>query len=149
MHSVLLKLQESVARQLIRKRELRGIPILIRRNGELSQRLDEAVRAGQGVCIVIMPPEPAQAAIDASTLVMTEVILVVRVMENAFAANPRHDALSVAEAVSRLLHGWSPPVRGIATPLALEPDDAWDMPDEPDKKGRFAINVNFNTSATM
>jgi hypothetical protein len=37
MLSVLQNLQSAVARQLQRRHELRGIPILVRRNGDLSQ----------------------------------------------------------------------------------------------------------------
>lgn len=149
MISALLNLQESTARQLRRRRELRDIPVITRRNGDLGARLSEAIKLGRGLCIVVMPPEPTLAGPGGGTLTLAEVILRLRVVENAFAANPRHDALSVAELASRVLHGWQPPVPGITVPLALEEDDAWDVPDEPDKKGRYTIEVSFATAASI
>ncbi|MBN1404456.1 MAG: hypothetical protein JW942_08340 [Opitutales bacterium] len=147
MQSILFKLQEAVAIRLRRRRDFSRIPVLTRKNGELSARVKEAIALG-GLCVVIMPPRPHKVDAAQNTPVITELELCVRVVESAF-QNHGTDALTVAELVSRALHGWQPAAAGITSPLALDSDSAWAMDEEPDKKGRYTIEVNFTSAASL
>ena len=100
--------------------------------------LREALRAGRGLCIVVL-----RARIDGG-----DGVLRVRVVENAFAAHPRHDALSLAEVVSRALHGWNPSLPGFETPFSIDGEDAWDIPEEPDARGRYRVGMRFTARAS-
>jgi hypothetical protein len=148
MQSTFVKLQDAIGRRLTRLRDLGGVPVLIRRNGSLSSGIKEAL-AKRGLCVVVMPPRPHRAASGEATPVFSEVTQCVRVVENAFTPHGGCDALGVAERVSRALHGWQPAVPGITTAFSLDSDDAWSMPDEPDAKGRYTIEVNLITSASI
>ncbi|MFA5258176.1 MAG: hypothetical protein WC360_08495 [Opitutales bacterium] len=147
MQSAFVKLQDAAARRLIRRRDFASIPVLTRRNGNLPASIKEAV-AQRGLCVVVMPPRPRRADAGQETPVFTEVDVCVRVVESAFQSHAG-DAMGVAELVSRALHGWQPATPGITTPLALDADDAWSMDEEPDRKGRYMIEVNFTTSASI
>jgi hypothetical protein len=138
-----------MVKRISRRRDVAGIPVLRRDNGSLSARLREAL-AESGLCIVVMPPRPhhADVTVQASP-VFSEVTLCVRVVESAFSPHEGADALGVAELVSRALHGWQPPVAGISSALTLDAETAWTMPEEPDSKGRYTIEVNFTTSASL
>ncbi len=147
MQSILLKLQEVAAARLRRRREFARIPVLTRKNGELSARVKEAVALG-GLCVIIMPPRPRKADVAQPTPVITRLDICIRVVESAFHSHEA-DALSVAELVSRSLHGWQPVMPGITMPLTLDSDSAWAMDEEPDRKGRYTIEVRFTGSASL
>ena len=83
MQSILFKLQEAVAIRLRRRRDFSRIPVLTRKNGELSARVKEAIALG-GLCVVIMPPRPHKVDAAQNTPVITELELCVRVVESAF-----------------------------------------------------------------
>jgi len=121
--------------------------VLTRLNGNLSAAIKESV-AQRGLCVVVMPPRPHTVAQAQDTPVFTQVDLCVRVVESAFQSHAG-DAMGVAELVSRSLHGWQPATPGITSPLVMDMDDAWSMDDEPDRKGRYTIEVNFTTSASI
>jgi|GEM_PF-3304597 len=147
MQSALVNLQNAMARRLNRRKDFSAIPVLIRQNGSISANIKESI-AQRGLCVVIMPPRPFASDASQGTPVFTEVRVCVRVIESAFQRH-NEDALGVAEMVSRVLHGWKPAVVGITTPIALDDEYAWSMDEEPDKKGRFVIEVNFTTSASI
>lgn len=147
MQSTLFKLQEAAAARLRRRRDFSRIPVLTRKNGDLSARVKEAV-ALTGLCVIIMPPRPHKADDALENVVINELELCVRVVESAFHEHSS-DALSVAELVSRALHGWQPVTVGITMPLALDQDTAWSMDDEPDRKGRYTIEVHFTSGVSF
>lgn len=122
------------------------MPVLARKNG-IAATIRESV-AKAGLCILVMPPRPKDADPTQSTPVFTQVVLTVRVVENAFRLHSGPDSMEVAEIVTRSLQAWQPATSGITAPLALDGDDAWSLDDEPDKKGRYTIEIKFHTSAT-
>ena len=148
MLSVFTKLQDAVVARLKRRSDMQGIPVLARRNGSVAAKIKENV-ASCGLCVVVMPPRPKDASSSSTTPVFTDVVLTIRVVESAFKSHVNADALGVAEIVSRAVHAWQPSVIGITAPLAMDGDDAWSMDDEPDKKGRYTVEIKFNTSATV
>ena len=148
MLSVFEKLQDAVVTRLKRRSDMDGIPVLARRSGSISAKIKENV-ASCGLCVVVMPPRPKDISTSATTPVFTQVTLSVHVIESVFQTHSGGDAMSVAEVVSRALQAWTPPVAGITAQLSLNSDDAWAMADEPDKKGRYTIDINFITSATI
>lgn len=125
---------------------MQGVTILARRNG-IAASIRESI-ARNGLCVLVMPPRPKDAIIAEKTPVFKVVVCCVRVIENAFLTHEK-DAMSVSEIVSRSLHAWQPIVGGIASPLILDNDDAWDLDDEPDKNGLYTIEIKFTTTASV
>jgi hypothetical protein len=148
MLSVFEKLQDAVVARLGRRSDLQGVPVIARRNGSIAAKIRENI-AKRGLCVVVMPPRPKDIKSDATTPVFTEATFCIRVVENAFMTHTGGDAMGVAEIVSRALQAWTPPVTGITAALALDSDDAWSMDEEPDKSGRYTIEINFVTSASI
>ncbi|HNX04677.1 MAG TPA: hypothetical protein PKI32_04210 [Opitutales bacterium] len=147
MDSVFSKLQEAVVARLKRRSDLKGVPVILRKNG-IAATIRESV-AKFGLCVVVMPPRPKDADPTQGTPIFTQVVLTVRVVENAFRLHAGPDSMEVAEIVTRALQAWQPQTVGITAPLAIDGDDAWSLDDEPDKKGRYTIEIKFNTSATV
>jgi hypothetical protein len=148
MLSVFEKLQDAVVSRLKRRSDLQGVPVIARRNGSIAAKIKENV-AKCGLCIVVMPPRPKDISSSATSPVFTEITLCVRVVESAFVTHSGGDAMSTAEIVSRALQAWTPSVTGVTAALAMDSDDAWSMDDEPDSKGRYTIEINFITSASI
>jgi len=146
--SVFEKLQDAVVARLNRRSDLEGVPVIARRNGSIAAKIKENV-AKCGLCVIVMPPRPKDISSSATSPVFTEVTLCVRVVENAFVSHGKGDAYATAEIVSRALQAWTPSVTGITAALAMDSDDAWSMDDEPDKYGRYTIEINFLTSASV
>jgi hypothetical protein len=146
MQSAFTKLQDAVVARLRRRSDMQGVTILARRNG-IAAIVKESI-AKNGLCVLVMPPRPKDATITETTPVFKVVVCCVRVIENAFFTHAK-DAMSVSEVVSRSLHAWQPTVAGIASPLILDNDDAWDLDDEPDKNGRYTIEIKFTTTASV
>lgn len=146
MQSTFTKLQDAVVARLGRRSDLQGVAILARRNG-IGASIRESV-AKNGLCVLVMPPRPKDATASETTPVFKGVVCCVRVIENAFLSHEK-DAMGVSEIISRSLHAWQPAVAGITSPLVLDSDDAWDLDDEPDKKGRYTIEIKFNTTASV
>lgn len=146
--SVFNKFQDAVVTRLARRSDLKGISVLARRNGSIAAQIRENV-ACSGLCVVVMPPRAKDISSTAQTPVFTVVTVCVRVIENVYHGHGGRDAMSVAETVSRALQSWQPTVLGITAPLMMDSDDAWSMDDEPDSKGRYTIEINFATSASV
>lgn len=146
MQSAFSTLQDAVVARLKRRSDMQGVSVLARRNG-ISASIKENI-AKNGLCVLVMPPRPKDATTTATTPVFKGVVFCVRVIENAF-LNHAKDAMSVSEIVSRSLHAWQPAVAGISSPLVLDSDDAWDLDDEPDKNGRYTIEIKFTTTASV
>ena len=141
-------LQDAVVARLTKRSDMQGVPVLARRNGSIAAKIRENI-ASRGLCVVVMPPRPKDISATAKSPVFTQVTLCVRVIESVFRSHPGLDALGVAEIVSRALQAWTPAFSNITAALALDGDDAWTVPDEPDAKGRYIVKVNFLTSATL
>jgi hypothetical protein len=148
MISTFEKLQQAVVARLKRRSDMEGVPVLARNNGSIAAKVREKV-ASRGLCVVVMPPRPKDIATSATAPVFTQITLCVRVIESAYKAHTGMDAVGVAEIVSRALQAWTPQVTGITAALSMDSDDAWSMDDEPDKEGRYTIEINFVTSATV
>jgi hypothetical protein len=146
MQSAFTELQEAVAARLSRRGDMQGVSVLARKNG-IAASIREKV-ASDGLCVVVMPPRPKDATTTAVRPVFKSVVFTVRVVENAFLPHAK-DAMTVAGIVSRSLHAWQPAVAGISSPLVLDGDDAWDLDDEPDKRGRYKIEIKFTTTASL
>jgi hypothetical protein len=146
MQSAFSNLQDAVVARLKRRSDMQGVTVLARRNG-ISATIKENV-AKNGLCVLVMPPRPKDATITVKTPVFKSVVFCVRVIENAFLTHAK-DAMSVSGTVSRALHAWQPAVTGITSPLVLDSDDAWSLDDEPDKNGRYTIEIKFTTTASV
>ena len=146
MQSAFSLLQDAVVARLRRRGDMQGVSVIARRNG-IAASIREGI-AKNGICVLVMPPRPKDATTTESTPVFKSVVFCVRVIENAFRTHAM-DAMSVSEIVSRSLHSWQPAVAGISSPLVLDSDDAWDLDDEPDKNGRYSIEIKFSTSASI
>jgi hypothetical protein len=147
MESLFTKLQNAVAARLKRQGDLKGVPVLVRKSGIAATIRENIAKAG--LCVLVMPPRPKDTDPAQSTPVFTQVVLTVRIVENAYRFRSGPGAMEVAEIVTRALQAWQPVLIGITAPLSIDGDDAWSLDDEPDKKGRYTIEIKFNTSASL
>ncbi len=148
MKHLLTDVQSAVAECLRRKNDLAGTPVLTRDEADLESRLDESVKAGSGLCLVVRTPFPYQCDPLTEGPLLDIISVKVRIVELACGGEGGAGALELAERVTQWLHGWTPPVEGISAALKLNQYFPWDVKEKPDRQGRYIIEVGFYTSGS-
>lgn len=145
--SLIESLQEAVADRLESQSAFSGVPILRRRDGALTNKLEEATLLASGLGILILTPIPITAAAG-STVSFQEVLVTVRVLEGPYpVSGPR--ALELAEAVCLALHNWSPPLVNSTGPLLLRTESPWEYYQDSSRNDTLTVVTRFLTGLTL
>lgn len=147
MSSIIETLQEAVADRLESQAAFANVPILRRRDGALTNKLEEATLLASGLGVLILTPIPT-AATTGSPPTFQEVLVTVRVLEGPYpVSGPR--ALELAEAVCRALHNWTPPLANSTGPLLLRSEGPWEYYQDSSRNDTLTVAVRFLTGLAL
>lgn len=147
MSSIIESLQERIADRLESQTAFADVPILRRRDGALTNKLEEATLLASGLGILILTPIPVKATND-SPPVFQEVLVTVRVLEGPYPdAGPC--ALQLAEEVCRALHNWTPSLVNSAGPLLLRSEGPWEYYQDSSRNDTLTVAVRFLTALAL
>jgi len=126
MTELLNPLQEAIIQRLCDRQELVGVPVLARQPANLDRCIAESAQSGAGVHIIVLQPLPRKVTPVTAGPVFEDILVTVRVTENAVVNNTGLSALGLAELIAKWLHLWQPTVTGISSALELQNTDPWD-----------------------
>jgi len=133
----LSRLQKSAAQYLRSLSELRRADIF-------AENIDpEEGGKAEGMRVVVMSPVPVRASKYAAGPAFSEVEISVEISRDDSNATRAPSVLDAAEAVSRALHFWTPPLESGYGKLSMSDTHAWL------RTGKSSIRTTFKTQSVL
>lgn len=119
MSSRLEKLQRAIADKIERTQIFRGARVVLEKPTSVEGKIEEKLYNDLGVNIIVKFPIPTFGTSTASTVVFSEVLVKVRVLENIPTNTLGRGAMELGEQILKGLCSWTPPSDGASHPLSL------------------------------
>lgn len=149
MESLLEIMQGDIERYLNSKEELVDIPVISHSQGNLEACLEELMQTGIGTSVIVMNPIPTCVIPTDAGLSFEGLDVRVRVIECPGSINTEHSALGIAEYVSKNLDHYKPRLTGWEGWLELNPQIPFQEIKDPEKLGRYLLDVNFKALGSI
>lgn len=103
--------------------------------------------------IQVKLPLPDKPNIHLPGPIFEGMALTVQIISNGYGMHTAEEAYTIAEKVSRTLHGWFPPVPGVLGPIAMQTSTPWSIDRDNKQPGlelfalRFTLPFDFEGMA--
>ena len=142
-------MQLAVDRCLNGSKALADVPVLSRQQSDIQKCLEEFSQTGIGLCLLVLNPIPLKVASNGDKIAFEELSVRVQIIENPCTRGGQPGALFVAEHISKYLHNFQPKLDGWVGWLSLEEKLPWKEIKDPEKRGRYIVEVNFKATGSL